>query len=340
MKIYKAIGGFFLILIIVGIWIATQKVSTVQPKTNLQDVVLNIEEPLSSDYWEETEWKSVYQGEDSNLGCFTYYGVHSQKDRHREQQQAESLEGRVTRNIVTTRIGNTVYEDKVGRLYVLSGTKPLFLEKNNIPIESIQEVREEGTGRKIDIYKSEQELEESQQRTETGKAILSGRQKGDAGTILLNHQIIEKDKFLVQPQAKTYWVPLEALLEQMSYPYRSSDMGISVFINQQNMMIYSHYYSSAQDNWAREKAPDGYWSYSGYGHKPWKDHFPVMQKVDNIYFADAVILNRIFGWEVMTNGTCLSIITDPLDIAERRVVYRNEAVAYHPDSVGEMNHMG
>lgn len=339
MKIYKAIGGFFLILIMVGIWFATQNVSTVQPKTNLQDVVLNIEEPLSSDYWEESEWESVYQGEDSNLGCFTYYGVHSQKDRQREQQQAESLEGRVTRNIVTTRIGNTVYEDKAGRLYVLSGTKPLFLEKNNIPIESIYEIREEGSGRKIDIYQTERELTKAQQRIKIGKEILAGQRDTKAGTILLNHQLVEDAKFLVQPQKRVYWVPLEAVLNQLSFPYRKSEQGISVFINQQYMMVYSDNYSSKQDEWAREKAPDGFWTYSGYGHKPWTDNFPVMQKVDNIYFADAVILNRIFGWEVMTNGTCLSIITDPLDIAERRVVYRNEAVAYRPENAGEMNHM-
>lgn len=206
-------------------------------------------------------------------------------------------------------LGHQIYKSKTnGEEYIISGNKIMAISFNP-DANGNGYVREEGTGKRIHMFGNTSDLQNFQDNWDAGQRILSGKTQAPENAIIFDGVLTQ---YTFERKNGTMYIDLSELAPYISPEiYYDELMGyIDIYVNDfctvripttaVNPMM-SKTYGVIGDNFE-------FRSWNGEEFTAWG---PVLDALHpEISIEDA---SMMFGWKMYTNGTALSIITDPLN---------------------------
>lgn len=206
-------------------------------------------------------------------------------------------------------LGHQIYKSKTnGEEYILSGNKIMAISFNP-DSNGNGYVREEETGKRIHIFGNTSDLQNFQDNWDAGQRILSGETYAPENAIIFDGVLTP---YTFKRGNNTMYIDLSELASYISPEiYYDELMGyIDIYVNDfctvripttaANPMM-SKTYGIIGDNFE-------FRSWNGEDFTAWG---PVLDALHpEISIEDA---SMMFGWKMYTNGTALSIVTDPLN---------------------------
>ena len=221
--------------------------------------------------------------------------------------------------------------------YIISGYSVVKLWEGQV--QDTTYLREENTGVRIYVQPNKSAEAAFLDDWDSGSRILSGKTLGEKGDIIVDGRLIhaqytEIDGEIyfnlgnVASQIDTAFLYSEEDGRLMIYPNEFCCVTIPTTAANRELKEYYH-------------IVDDHFSFSSWaGEGSFTFEAPVLE-YDTLQIS-ARDASRMFGWRMYTNGTVLSIVSDPLNVSNETVVYANgsmgiETIAELVDGVWMMN---
>ena len=213
--------------------------------------------------------------------------------------------------------GHQVYSSPTDEYrYIISGYSPIKLFEGNISDPTF--LREEDTGERIYVFPNKTEESVFQDAWNSGQRILSGKTNGDHGTIIVDGRMIPAQYFEKDGQIYFSLVPVASAVDP-SLHYTEDRGCVSVRPNEfLTVQVPTNAANSDQKkvfNVAGSKFTFKSWSGESFSI----DTMPVLDYDTTIISAENA--SKMFGWRMYTNGDVLSIVSDPLNVTNKTVIY-------------------
>lgn len=207
-------------------------------------------------------------------------------------------------------LGHQIYRSQTnGEDYIFSGNAILPVSFT-ADYEGNGYMREETTGKKIHLFGNTSDVETFLDNWDAGQRILSGKTEAEENSIIFDGTLTPY-KF-VEKNGTLYFNLSEIAPLASSSTYYDETMGyIDVYVNDFcNVRVPT---TAANPMMQKSLGVQGdnfkFLSWNGEEFEAWG---PVLDAIDpEISIDDA---SMMFGWKMYTNGTALSIVTDPLNV--------------------------
>lgn len=207
-------------------------------------------------------------------------------------------------------LGHQIYRSQTnGEDYIFSGNAILPVSFT-ADYEGNGYMREETTGKKIHLFGNTSDVETFLDNWDAGQRILSGKTEAEESSIIFDGALTPY-KF-VKKNGTLYFNLSEIAPLASSFTYYDETMGyIDVYVNDFcNVRVPT---TAANPMMQKSLGVQGdnfkFLSWNGEEFEAWG---PVLDAIDpEISIDDA---SMMFGWKMYTNGTALSIVTDPLNV--------------------------
>ena len=207
-------------------------------------------------------------------------------------------------------LGHQIYKSNTnGEKYILSGNKILAISFEPDSLGNGY-VREENTGKRIHMFGNTSDLNNFQDEWDAGQRILSGKTEIPENFIIFDGALTP---YTFERKNGTMYIDLSELASYISPEiYYDELMGyIDIYVNDFSTVripttaanpMMRKTYGVVGDNFE-------FRSWNGEKFTAWG---PVLDALHpQISIEDA---SMMFGWKMYTNGTALSIVTDPLNV--------------------------
>lgn len=224
---------------------------------------------------------------------------------------------------IKTVAGNQVYETQVEGLdpqyFQLFGYTPDYVDQDGW-MSDMTLVRQEFTGKRIYILPTQEKVDEYKDQWDKGQAILSGKESGTKGDIIVNGRYIAKAKYI--DVSGEYYIPLINVSEAVNESLYSVDID--------NSIVYVPIHRT--DGYTTLGVPYGatlpgsthytdfFTAGDEYGAtgEPWTEQFQTGDGME--CYVPASELSRYTGWYIYSNGNVISIVTDETEVTDMFVL--------------------
>lgn len=301
--------------------------NTDPPTSDMQPVSDEVEKDddnsAASQEMKNQEFIELYPASDDNMvGRVTYMGSNPSTETLDGMMETLKL---VPENTdlgpVILSTGHQVYRSQIdGAEYIISGHSRTIKVQNGL-IMDISFLREEGSDKRVYTVPNQSMLETFNQQWEDGQNILSGKEKGEHGCIILDGALTPYQ--FTEENGKIQFKLLE--IAQMLNPatiYEETEGYIRVLLSEENSVrIFTTAVDYAyQKNHNIDFIKDTFRFRSWAGPK-FEYRAPLLDYETLIISAEDA--SRMLGWHMYFNGDVLSIETDPSNIRDAAVVYSN-----------------
>lgn len=258
-----------------------------------------------------------YTGPDTMVGRAGYFDLEFFKeDSESVIKQKQLVRVFSEAGPMTTDTGHQLYEsEEDGHQYIISGYG--LVRVNNGVVDDTGYLREEKTGKRIHTFANQDEYEDFLKNWESGQRILSGKTNGEKGTILIDgamtpFKYVEENGQIL---FNLYEIS-SAICGTTSYSedagyitvYPNEFIAVGVPTDAANEMLRKTY----RVDW------DTFEFQSWLGDK-FSYRAPVLDYMDMLISVEDA--SRMFGWRMYTDGNVLSIVSDPLNVNDKAIIY-------------------
>lgn len=210
--------------------------------------------------------------------------------------------------------GHTMYRDKYDRMCIISGHSLIYVNDNVLLFDFL---REETSGKRINVFPSVALLNDYEQRKEQGSAILSGDAEGEYGTIILDGAVT--DITFSYKNGKYYFSLRDVMAEFVgSDLYNDGDPIFTIMPNEFN--TFNLLMSQTSSTYAEVYEFNGStYKFNSWNGKPFSMRISAFTNYK--CEIDAVVASQILGWRIYTNESVLNIVTDEMNLSDNNVVY-------------------
>lgn len=213
--------------------------------------------------------------------------------------------------------GHQVYSSQSDEYrYILSGYSPIKLYEGRISDTTF--IREEGSGERIYVFPNPSEEAAFQDDWDSGQRILTGKTIGEHGSIVVDGRLIHSK--YTEKDGEIYLNLVDVASATDSSIHYSEEKGyVAVRPNEFVTVQVPTNAANASQNKVFHVS-GGKFTFSSWAGDSFSiDNIPVLDYDTTLISAENV--SRMFGWRMYTDGDVLSIVSDPLNVTNKTVVY-------------------
>lgn len=213
--------------------------------------------------------------------------------------------------------GHQVYSSQSDEYrYILSGYSPIKLYEGRISDTTF--IREEGSGERIYVFPNPSEEAAFQDDWDSGQRILTGKTIGEHGSIVVDGRLIHSK--YTEKDDEIYLNLVDVASATDSSIHYSEEKGyVAVRPNEFVTVQVPTNAANASQNKVFHVS-GGKFTFSSWAGDSFSiDNIPVLDYDTTLISAENV--SRMFGWRMYTDGDVLSIVSDPLNVTNKTVVY-------------------
>ena len=266
----------------------------------------------------EKEFKEIVFDGPSMVGQSDYEQLEFFKTERESYREELQLVRAYTENgPMVYATGHQVYSSPTDEYrYIISGYSPIKLFEGNIADTTF--LREEDTGKRIYVFPNKTEESVFQNAWESGQRILSGKTNGDHGTIIVDGRMIPAQYFEKDGQIYFSLVPVASAVD-LSLRYTEDRGCVSVRPNEFLTVQVPTNAANSEQKKVFHVAGSKFTFKSWSGESFSIDTMPVLDFDTTIISAENA--SKMFGWRMYTDGDVLSIVSDPLNVTNKTVIY-------------------
>lgn len=200
--------------------------------------------------------------------------------------------------------------------YILSGYSPIKLYEGRISDTTF--IREEGSGERIYVFPNPSEEAAFQDDWDSGQRILTGKTNGEHGSIVVDGRLIHSKYTEMDGEIYLNLVEVASAVDG-SIHYSEEKGYVAVRPNEfVTVQVPTNAANSSQNKVFHVSG--GKFTFSSWAGDSFSiDNIPVLDYDTTLISAENV--SRMFGWRMYTDGDVLSIVSDPLNVTNKTVVY-------------------
>lgn len=312
----KKVGFFVAILSVIALVIVIIVLITTDKTATKEDFSSTLSDSVSSSVESEEPEQPIFEEILFNTtptmyGKTDYFSVEAGIEIMKLEEDFLQLEPMVNEDGTPCKyyLGHQIYKSNTnGEKYIFSGNKILAISFEPDSLGNGY-VREEGTGKRIHMFGNTSDLKNFQDEWDAGQRILSGKTEAPENAIIFDGALTP---CAFERKNGTMYVDLSELASYISPEiYYDELMGyIDIYVNDFSTVripttaanpMMRKTYGVVGDNFE-------FRSWNGEKFTAWG---PVLDALHpEISIEEA---SMMFGWKMYTNGTALSIVTDPLN---------------------------
>ena len=271
---------------------------------------------------ENDEFKLMEFGDTNTMvGRADYFALGWIADQQNETRDSLKLEKVHTESgPMKSGTGHQIYKSRDDdQNYIISGYSAMKLVDGQVLNKTF--LREENTGVRIYVMPNQSAETAFQSAWDSGSRILAGKTKAEKDAIIVDGRLI--DAKYTEQDGEIYINLADVAAEvDSSFQYTVQDGKVLIYPNE---FCYVEIPTTAADIKQKESF---HVVNNTFTFKSWAgedsfsiDDAPVLDQ--NTLLISAKDASRMLGWRMYTNGSVLSIVSDPLNVSNKTVVYAN-----------------
>lgn len=271
---------------------------------------------------ENDEFKLMEFGDTNTMvGRADYFALGWIADQQNETRDSLKLEKVHTESgPMKSGTGHQIYKSRDDdQNYIISGYSAMKLVDGQVLNKTF--LREENTGVRIYVMPNQSAETAFQSAWDSGSRILAGKTKAEKDAIIVDGRLI--DAKYTEQDGEIYFNLADVAAEvDSSFQYTVQDGKVLIYPNE---FCYVEIPTTAADIKQKESF---HVVNNTFTFKSWAgedsfsiDDAPVLDQ--NTLLISAKDASRMLGWRMYTNGSVLSIVSDPLNVSNKTVVYAN-----------------
>ena len=219
--------------------------------------------------------------------------------------------------------GHQVYRGSNGKTYIVSGDRAMLVEHGKIiSPNGVDYLREEGSGKRIWIALSPGEKEKMDRQWLEGQEILAGKKEPESQRILVDGFNTDLRYDVVNGKISFNLKDVATFICKGTY-LAKGDTHLHIYPNE----YYPLEVLTEAAPYHKQEAAGvrgGKYDFKAWNGQTFTVKIPLLNT--ETFMISAEDASRIFGWRMYSNGDALHIVSDPMNVTGKVVMYDNGQV--------------